>query len=623
MSASPGRTRLRFGVFEVDPASGDVWKHGVHIKLHDKPFQVLQALLERPGEIVTRKELQERLWPGDTFVEFENGLNNAISRLRETLSDSADSPRFIETVPRRGYRFIAPVEADQPRAPSEVPPAELGQAAQPLLSKGGWLLALSLLVAGLLTFGVYRWVYTVPRSLNSVVVLPFVAMNDAEGSGDEYLAFGMTDALTAELSKISALKVISQTSAMQYKGTKKSLPQIARELGVAAVVEGSVIREGNEIRVTVQLIEADTDTHLWAETYQRELRSILALQAEVARAIARGVRVKLTPQEQASVHSPRIVDPLAHEAYLRGLYLVWQWRPAERDMCVEYFEKAISIDPDFAQPYAGLARYYAMNDRFQPKESMPKAKMYALKSLQLDERLPDAHYALATELLFGEWDWPAAEREFQRTLELDPGHGGALRNYSFLLAVLGRHAEADAMITRAKQSGPLEPGVYGIAGRVAFLARNLNRAIAEARSAIALEPRLVGREDLAVYLANSGRHPEAIAELDRLVEATQRHPLSLSLLAGVKAQSGEKTEARALLQEVKGMATKQYVPPTWFVPAYLGLGDHNRALDVLEKAYEERDSYLLWLTSPLMDPLRTNPRFQSLLTRMNLPHAGQ
>jgi TolB-like protein/DNA-binding winged helix-turn-helix (wHTH) protein/Tfp pilus assembly protein PilF len=615
--------RFRFGVFEVDTGSGDLWKHGVHIKLHDKPFQVLQTLLERPGETVTRRELQARLWPGDTFVEFENGLNNAISRLRETLGDSADSPRFIETVPRRGYRFIAPVEAAEPPIAFQELPAEPKQVAQAPQSGRLWLLALSLLVLGPLTFIGYRWLHSVPPSLNSVVVLPLVSMNVAEGSEDEYLAFGMTEALTAELSKISALKVISQTSAMQYKGARKSLPQIARELGVAAVVEGSVVREGNEIRVTVQLIEATTDSHLWASTYHREMRNILSLQAEIARAIAREVRVKLSPQEQASANSPRTVDPLAHEAYLRGLYLVWQWRPAERDRCVEYFEKAIAIDPDFAQPYAGLARYYAMNDRFQPKESMPKAKMYALKALQLDERLPDGHYALATELMFGEWDWIAAEREFQRTLELDPGHGGALRNYSFLLGVLGRHQEAEVLITRAKQSGPLEPGVYGIAGRVAFLARNLDRAIEEARSAIALEPRLVGREDLAVYLAHSGRHAEAIAQLDTLVAATQRHPLSVSLLAGVKALSGEKAEARKLLQEVNGMAAKQYVPPTWLVLAYLGLGDHNRALDLLDKAYEERDSYLLWLTSPLTDPLRGNPRFLSLLKRMDLPRASQ
>jgi TolB-like protein/DNA-binding winged helix-turn-helix (wHTH) protein/Tfp pilus assembly protein PilF len=614
--------RIRFGVFEVDPVSGDLWKHGVHIKLHDKPFQVLQTLLKRPGETVTRKELQERLWPGDTFVEFENGLNNAISRLRETLGDSADSPRFIETVPRRGYRFIAPVEAAEPPIAVQELPAEPKPVAQAPPPGRLWLLALSLLVLGPLTFIGYGWLNSVPPSLNSVVVLPLVSMNVAEGSGDEYLAFGMTEALTAELSKISALKVISQTSAMQYKGARKSLPQIARELGVAAVVEGSVVREGNEIRVTVQLIEAATDSHLWAETYQREMRNILVLQAEIARAIAREVRVKLSPQEQASANSPRTVDPLAHEAYLRGLYLVWQWRPAERDRCVEYFEKAIAIDPDFAQPYAGLARYYAMNDRFQPKESMPKAKMYALKALQLDERLPDAHYALATELMFGEWDWAAAEREFQRTLELDPGHGGALRNYSFLLAVLGRHQEAEVVIAKAKQSGPLEPGVYGIAGRVAFLARNLDRAIEEARSAIALEPRLVGREDLAVYLAHSGRHAEAIAQLDTLVAATQRHPLSISLLAGVKALSGEKAEARKLLQEVNGMGAKQYVPPTWLVLAYLGLGDHNRALDLLDKAYEERDSYLLWLTSPLTDPLRDDPRFLSLLKRMNLHRAS-
>jgi TolB-like protein/Tfp pilus assembly protein PilF len=456
-----------------------------------------------------------------------------------------------------------------------------------------------------------------PRPLNSVVVLPMVAMNATGGAEDEYLAFGITEALTAELSKMAPLKVISQTSAMRYKGAGKSLPQIARELGVDAVVEGSVIREGSEIRVTVQLIEAASDTHLWAGTYQRELRNILTLQAEMAQAIAREVRVKLTPQEAAAAPH-RVVNPQAHEAYLRGLYFVWQWRPAERDRCVEHFEKAIVIDPAFSLAYAGLARYYAMNDRLPPRESMPKAKTYAMKSLELDERLPDGHYALGTVFMFGEWNWPAAEREFKRTLELDAGHSGALRNYSFLLAVLGRHQEAGAVIARAKQSDPLEAGVYGIGGRVAFFARNLERAIEEVRAAMALNPSL-GREDISIYLSLSGRFHEAAAELDRLVEATQRHPLSLSLLASVKARSGQGAEARKLLDEVEVTSRKQYVPATWLVPAYLGLGENNRAMDILERAFEDRDSYLLWLTSPLLDPLRDNRRYQALLRRMNFP----
>lgn len=457
--------------------------------------------------------------------------------------------------------------------------------------------------------------------LDSIAILPLTNANLTGNSGEDYFAGAMTEALTTELTKIRALKVISQTSSSRYKDSKKPLPQIAKELGVKAIVEGSVAREGDQVRITVQLIEASTDTHLWAHSYQREMRNILALQAEVAQAIAREVRVKLTPQEQAGFATAPPANPKALEAYLRGLYYLWQWPREENFKSVAHFEKAIAIDPNFALAYARLAGFYVMADSIPPREALPKAKAYAMKSLQLDERLPDAHMARAMVAAWGEMNWSEAEREFQRTLELDAGHA-ALQEYAFLLGVLRRHREASALIATAKHRDPINEYVYLGAGRVSFLARNLDKAIEEVRAALALAPNepLI-RQDLGIYYHHAGRYTEAIAEFSKLVDETSRHPLMVSLLAGAKAKAGQTAEARKLLAEIRALARKEYVPPTWFVPMYLGLGEKDRVIEALEEAYKERDSYLLWLTSPWLDPIRDDPRYKDLLRRMNLPQA--
>jgi len=620
LSASPGRTRLRFGVFEVDPNAGELWKHGLHIKLHDKPFQVLQALLEHPGEIVTRKELQERLWPGDTFVEFENGLNNAISRLRETLGDSADSPHFVETVPRHGYRFIASVETGLPSASTlpQPPSASLPH------SRSGmrWLIVVSLALTALMAAAGYRWFGASAPPLNSVAVLPLVAINVAEGSEDEYLAFGMTEALTAELSKISALKVISQTSAMQYKGARKSLPQIARELGVAAVVEGSVVREGNEIRVTVQLIDAATDTHLWAETYQRELRNTLAMQTEIAAAIAREVHVALSPGEQATLSAVRTVNPAAHEAYLRGRYFYRKQTEEGIRKALPNFEQAVAIDPSYAPAHAGLSDvYWEMATGLEPdpngrREARRQSRAALEKALELDETLTEAHVSRGYFLLHLDWDWAGAERAFRRAIALSPNSALAHSGLAEHSWAMNRPEEALRYLQRACELDPVTVlSNRGLGSAYFFLGQN-DLAIARFQKALELESDAVTMVSLGLAYLQKDLHAEALAQLEEAVRVANAD-WALAALAYAQAITGKRDEAQKI---IRGVAARGQAPAYTVAMAYAGLGENDKAFEWLERSLRERESGLIlahvW---PQLAPLRSHPRFHDLMRRMNLP----
>src|SRR3984957_5251400 len=395
------RGRLRFGVFELDLRSGELRKHGLRVRLQEQPFRLLEMLLERPGEVVTREELQKRLWPADTFVDFDHGLNKAINKIREALGDSAESPRFVETVSRRGYRFLAEVkDADAPpvgkpelaiprQMQAEVPegphPADkVGEARNLSLSRT-WKISvlLLLLVAAVLAFRKLHPPGGPSPAIRSLAVLPFESLsNDAS---QDYFADGMTDELISDLGQISALRVISRTSVMSYKRARKPLPQIARELNVDAVVEGTVLRSGDQVRITAQLIEASSDKHLWSQSYEGQLRDTLALQNQVARAIADQIRINLSPREQAALRTVRVVNPEAYESYLKGRYF-WNKRTADSlKAALAYFDQAIEEDPKYAQAYSGLADTYALLGDWQyavmtPKEAFPKAKAAAIEA---------------------------------------------------------------------------------------------------------------------------------------------------------------------------------------------------------------------------------------------------
>lgn len=613
---------LRFGVFEVDPSTGQVRKHGVRVKLHDKAFQLLLALLEHPGDVVSREVLRQRLWPDDVFVEFDNNLNNTVSRLREALNDSAEAPRFVETIPRRGYRFIAAVEAavvSAPIADTAGPDpgtaSRRGQKPGRLTSTRVALLAVSTAVAaGVLLYS--PWNKT-QAPLDSLAVLPFVAGE----TKDDYLAFGVTEALVSELSRIPALKVISQTSASQYKGVSKPLPQIARELGVAGVVEGSVVRERERVRITVQLIDAASDTHLWTDTYNRDARNLLAMQGEIARAVAAAVRVQLTPEDRTALDPPRAVDPQVHEAYLRGRFYMGLGTESGRATALTYFEQAIKIDPSHAPSYAGLANYYTVTDSLPASVAMPKARTHARRALELDASLADAHASLAFIHYYADWDWQGAEAQFKRALEVDPGNSRTRRWYAMYLSTLGRHSEAIEQVEHALNVDPLSVMALDSTALVWINAGRPGRALEAGRRILTLSPDSpVGLEQVALASILDNDHDTALGMIRKGLEASGRDAVFLAFLAHLQGLMGQRPEMRETLDELTDKARAGFVSPTLFAVAWLGLPERGTALESLEKAFEIHDPYLVYLkVSPWFDQLRDMPRFQALLDRMGFP----
>jgi TolB-like protein/DNA-binding winged helix-turn-helix (wHTH) protein len=424
---------IRFGVFELDPRAGELRSKGSRVKLQDQPLQILLALLEKPGQIVTRQELRAKLWQADTFVDFDHGLNAAVKRLRDALGDTAENPRYIETLPRHGYRFIAAKEPDAVQAQKrQSPPRRWGLpvAVAALLSIVAVLFAAN---AGGLRSKLFSGSAAQPH-IRSLAVLPFTNL-----SGDpqqEYFADAMTEELITELSRIDSLKVISRTSVMQYKGQKKPLPQIGRELSVDALMEGSVLRFGNRVRIAVQLIYAPTDQHVWVETYDRDLGDLLKLQGEIAEAITQQIRLKLTPEQLVGLRRAREVNPEAYQAYLTAVSFDWS-RFQGIKAAQTYFEKAIQKDPDFADAYLGLAGSYRRLGEFRwlsPQDAYPPGKQALRKALELDERNCRAHLQLGWLAWMYDWDWQTVEREYKYAIELCPNVAGVYWEYAFYLA---------------------------------------------------------------------------------------------------------------------------------------------------------------------------------------------
>lgn len=599
---------LRFGVFEVDLQSGELRKQGKKVRLVDQSFQILVALLKRPGEVVTRQQLHQRLWPGDTFVDFDANLNTAMSLLREALGDSARNPRFIETLPRRGYRFVGAV-AD-PAAPPPAPPVAL-------LNR--WI-AVTLAALGVLMLSglTYRYVRSPPQRIASVAVLPLVYAGDGD---QDYLADGMTSALITELARRGVPNVISETSVMRYKGVKKPLPSIARELGADVLVEGSVLREGNTVRVNAQLIDARSDKHIWARSYQQELQSILALQDEIAGAIVREIRVALAPSAPVPRATPRPVNPQAHEAYLKGRYALRSEIEERRSRSLEFFAEAIRLDPTFASAYQGLADYYGFTDALPPGEALANARRYALKALELDGRLAAAHRSLALASMWGDWDWAAAEREFQRSLDLDPSDATTRGWYALFLDLTGRPRAAFAQLQRVRELDPVSPQTFHALGHHYFLARRHAEAVEQVLKVQELsphDPKVF--EALGSLYLYTGAYDQAIAASEHGIALWGRDPAFVSALAVAHARAGARGKAEVLLKELQGVARQRHIPPCWFAMIHMHLGELDRAMEWLDTAFKTRDVYLVHLkVSPLFDPVRGDPRYPDLLRRMNFP----
>jgi TolB-like protein/DNA-binding winged helix-turn-helix (wHTH) protein/Tfp pilus assembly protein PilF len=631
---------LCFGVFELDLRAGELRKHGLRVRLQEQPFQVLAMLLDHPGEVVTREELQKKLWPADTFVDFDHGLNKAVNKIREALGDSAESPRFVETIARRGYRFLAEVKvadavpvrspelATQPRSAAEArdrpgPPGQLAMPRHPLPSLGWKTLVFVLLVlmASLAAWKLHSW-NRPPSVIRSLAVLPLESLsNDAS---QDYFADGMTDELIADLGQISALRVISRTSVMAYKHARKPLPQIARELNVDAVVEGTVLRSGDQVRITAQLIDASSDKHLWSQSYEGELRDTLALQSKVASAIADQIRINLNPQEQAALKSVKVVNPEAYESYLKGRFF-WNKRTAEGlKVALAYFNQAIEEDPKYAQAYSGLADTYALLGDWQyavmtSKEALPKAKAAAIKALELDSALGEAHNSLAFCLDAFDWDLDSAGKEFRRAIELNPGYATAHHWYAWHLSLLGRYDEAIAEMRKAENLDPLSLIINADLAELLVIAHSYDESIQQSRKTIEMDPNFaLAHNQLAQAYLQKHMPEEAVPELQKAVQLSGGSPTCVASLARAYAASGKRGEAVKLLKDLKKRSGPSYSDASEIAAIYASLGDSDQAMDWLEKAYEERFNPGV-LLRPGYDPLRSDPRFQDLLRRVGLP----
>ena len=634
----PGR--IRFGVFEVDLRGGELRKHGLRIRLQEQPFQVLAMLLEHAGEVVSREELQRKLWPANTYVDFDHGLNKAINKIREALGDSANSPRFVETVARRGYRFLAEVKvADttaahgtepvsqnlpEPTLPSlpelTVKPAMPKQFLPPLSRKISIFIALALMAA------LIAWMLNVRKrplpTIRSLAVLPLESL-----SGDatqDYFSDGMTDALITRLGQISALRVISRTSVMPYKRARRPLPQIARELGVDAVVEGTVLRSGNQVRITAQLIEASTDKHLWAQSYEGDLRDTLVLQNQVAHSIAENIRISLNDKEEGALKSSRVVNPEAYMFYLKGRYF-WNKRTGEAlKKAIEYFNEAIEKDPTYGQAYAGLADSYGLLGSsdfsvMSPQEAYPKAKAAATKALELDNSLGEAHTSLAFCLGLFEWHWDTAEKEYLRAIALNPGYATAHQWYAIQLSLLGRFDEAITEMRKAESLDPLSLVISAGVADVLFTARRYDESIQQSRKTIDMDRNFaIAHFELGQALAQKKIYNEAIVELQKANELSGGDTTCIAVLACAYAASGSDDEALKLLNELQSRPNHRFSYAAQEALIYVSLDDKDQAMALLEKAYENRFDALA-LRSPAFDPLRSDPRFQNLVRSIGLP----
>lgn len=633
LSTASSARILRFDTFELDVYAGELRKRGIKLRLQGQPVQVLAILLQSAGELVTRDELRAQLWQADTFVDFDHSLHNAIARIRDVLGDSAQTPRFIETLPRRGYRFITPVEEVQPavyeNGGDEVTePVALPTASAPPSRRRAALIATlsACSVIGLAAWTAWEYfhVRTASRPTRSIAILPL--QNFSGEPSQEYFADGMTDELITEMSRIQALRVVSHTSVMEYKGTRKHLPQIARELRVDNIVEGSVVREGDQVRVTIQLLDGPNDRHLWSEDYQRPLRSVLNLQREIAQAIAQQVRVKLNSQEQAPANSARAVNPSAYDAYLRGrYYLVTQFSmPQPLNSAKAYFEESIRKDPGFSLGYVGLADSYvdlALFAHLSPHDALNPARESLRKALDLDQSNGEAHKTLALLRWRFDWNWAAAEREFNYAIALTPGSDCARAYYALFLAWSNRRQEALAELTSSRELNPgssfasTESALY-------FQLRDYPSLIEASRKGVASDPsEWLEHYYLGVGYEGSGRRAEAIPEYEKAVEISGGDQAPLAALAHAFAVSGRRSEAQKILADLQQRSKAAYFSPYLIATIYAGLGEKDAAFELLEKLYQEKSPDLVWnLKADLqMDNLRSDPRFHALLRQTNFP----
>ncbi len=615
---------FRFGRFEVDPGRGELSCNGEKVRLQEKPFKLLTVLLQHPGEIVSRDEVRRQLWPADTFVEFDHGLNAAVKKLRAALRDSAENPRFIETIPRRGYRFIAPVSFDAEEYPLLSPQPTVAPPNSSISTRNRSVLAFSValvvaIVGCLLLISRLRPSVT-PNPIRSVAVLPLE--NLSADPAQEYFSDGLTDELITELARQHAFRVISRTSIVPYKGTRKPLPHIARELNVDAIVEGTVERSGDRVRVRVQLVRAASDEHIWAEAYDRHVQDLLQMQSEIAEAIAEKITVTLAD----SRHVPLIpttqpsVAPDAYQAYLLGRHDLNSRTRDGLSKARQQFRKAVAIEPQFALAYAALADTYLLLGVYEVipmAEAGVQAKEAAQQALAIDGRLAEAHTCLAGLAATYTWDWATAEREYRKAIELNPNYATAHQWYGEFLLRMGRFEEADQQMKQALELDPLSLIVNRNIGLIYLYEQRYLEAIQQLKTTIALYPNSpLAYHVLAWTYEQQGQLPEAIATYR---EAVRRggHSLVLADLGRALASDGKTREAMRIIEKLK----REHAPSVDVAVVYAGLRDRDAAFQWLDKAYDQRCELLAELkVDNRWATLRSDPRFQQLTSRMKLVH---
>src|SRR5262245_40257864 len=632
-----------FDDVKVDCANLRVHKGGTPRKITPRAFQVLAYLLERHGRIVEKQELFDEVWK-ERFVT-DNALSRIIKEIRQVIGDDADEPRYIETIPKRGYRFIAEVtnaEAEAlttglgKAAPAsgrleerdrERPPVATDRSRKKGHFAQQWLMAAVCLVALMLAAIIYLKFIRGSSSLSEGAIKSLAVLPLQNLSGDpsqEYFADGMTDALIGDLAKIRGLQVISRTSSMRYKGANKPLREIASELRVDAVIEGTVLRSGDRVQVRAQLIHAPTDRHLWSETYERDLRDVLALQSEIAQAVVREIQIKIMPAERARLTPNRPVNRKAFDDYLQGRYLYWNRRTDENlHKAISFFQSAVNEDPTYAPAYVGLADCYntlgtEMIGALLPLDARRQAEEAAGKALEIDNEMSEAHAALGFVKHYN-WDWTAAERELKFAIELNPNYAYAHECYASFLVSKGRTEEAIAEANRAQELDPFSLAISVKRGFILENARRYDEAIEQLLRVIAMDQNSYQAHwFLGHTYAASGRFDEAIAVSEKAA-ALSRTPGAVGFLGMCYGLAGRTAEANKILSELLELNRRRYVTPPALANVYIGLGDKDQAFFWLEKAYRDRSYYLAYLkVFPADDPLRSDPRLDDLLRRMGL-----